>query len=254
MAGVFGVLLTYFRTTVEKWPFGWVAVPLSVVFFAAAWFAQRLDKLSSEEDKTTDLREAKEKAERLFLGVSDVLRPLAALLLDVADMSCSGAERRDAMGRLRLGCVVAVAELSAPQRARSCLFEFEEDGETLVPKEHHGRSDVPTSRFNLGEDTPYTEILTMLNTHRAVLYDDVDQQPPQGWDPEHTHGYRCFIRAPIRSERYIYGMLTVDAPEVGTLGETDAELLSTVATILAAGYAAQKTTSRMSPSPDVVGA
>ena len=254
LAGASGVLLTYFRSALEKQPFGWVAVPASVVLFVAAWSAQRLDKISSEEEKTTDLREAKEQAELLFLGVSDVLRPLAALLLDVVDVSCSGAERRDAMGKLRLGCVVAVAELSAPHRARSCLFEFADDGETLVPTEHHGRSDVPSSRFNLGAGTPYVEIVTMLNTHNAVLYDDVDQEPPQGWDPAHTHGYRCFVRAPVRSQRQIYGMLTVDAPEPCSLGETDAELLSTVATILAAGYAAQKATSRMSPVLPVVGA
>ena len=132
-------------------------------------------------------------------------------------------------------------------------FEFGDDCKTLVPKEHHGRSDVPTSRFNLGADTPYVEIVTMLNTHKAVLYDDVDEQPPQGWDPTHTHGYRCFVRAPIRSKRHIYGMLTVDTPEPGTLGETDAELLSTVTTILAAGYAAQHAASRIWPSLLVVG-
>jgi len=253
LAGVSGVLLTYFRNTLEKRPFGWVTVPLSVVFFAAAWLAQRLDKIRSEEEKTSDLRDANEQARQMFVGVSDVLRPLAVLLLDVVDMSCSVADRRNAMGKLRLGCVVAVAELSAPQRARSCLFEFGDDCKTLVPKEHHGRSDVPTSRFNLGADTPYVEIVTMLNTHKAVLYDDVDEQPPQGWDRTHTHGYRCFVRAPIRSKRHIYGMLTVDAPEPGTLGETDAELLSTVATILAAGYAAQHAASRIWPSLLVVG-
>ena len=253
LAGVAGVLLTYFRTELERQPFGWVVVPGAVVLFAAAWLAQRMDKIRSEEDKTTELRDANAQAAQMLVGVSDVLRPLAVLLLDVADMFCTHAERHDAMSKLQQACVASVAGASTALRARSCLFEFDQAGETLIPKEHHGRSDAPKSRFNLGVGTSYTEILAMLNGTKAVLNEDVDLHPPQGWDVTGPRDYRTFVRAPISSKRHVYGMLTVDAPEAGTLGETDAELLSTVATILAAGYAAQKTTHRMSPSLHTVG-
>ena len=66
------------------------------------------------------------------------------------------------------------------------------------------------------------------------LCEDIDENPPPGWDTTKQHDYRTFISVSVIAGYTAYGMLTLDALEPGELTTEDKGLLRLMAGVLAA--------------------
>jgi hypothetical protein len=67
---------------------------------------------------------------------------------------------------------------------------------------------------------------------------DLNQTPPS--DGNVPAAYLTFISAPIRANDKLYGMLAIDAPNVGDLDESDKPAVAVIASLLGAAYAAAR--------------
>ena len=63
---------------------------------------------------------------------------------------------------------------------------------------------------------------------------DIAQDPTYAPDPDHPAQYRTYISASVSSGTTPFGMLTLDAADVGDLTEADADTLHLVAALLGA--------------------
>lgn len=69
------------------------------------------------------------------------------------------------------------------------------------------------------------------------MFDDLVAKPPTGFTRSSTTNYETFITVGVVHGGRVYGMLNIDAPEVGQLGETDLKLATLLANLLAMGNA-----------------
>jgi hypothetical protein len=108
--------------------------------------------------------------------------------------------------------------------------------ERLSPESHTGRGTTPQSVFAKG--TPEGDhMFKVLNANGVVFVPDAASCDLPGWNPKRERDYSTFIAVPVRSKRKIYGMLTVDAPDVGDLRAGDVKFVKCVGLVLAAGIA-----------------
>lgn len=131
----------------------------------------------------------------------------------------------------------AASNLIGPDRSRACWFELSDDTPTrLVPIQHAGRSGSPRTTFREGTAAGDAAIGMVLNGENR-LCEDIDADPPPGWDESKTRDYRTFISVSVAAGDTAYGMLTLDALEPGDLNNDDMRLLGLMAAALAAALA-----------------
>lgn len=73
--------------------------------------------------------------------------------------------------------------------------------------------------------------MKFLNRRVTAYYPDLREKKPTGYDGSMS-GYQTYISVPIWTERGVYGMVTVDAPNAGTLDEGDVALVEMVAELM----------------------
>lgn len=131
--------------------------------------------------------------------------------------------------------VSAASQIVCPKPdVRACFFEFQEGSpKKLVPTEHHvGR--IGTTRSTFIEGTPDGDAaIGMVESNGDRLCRDVQEEPPPGWNSK-KRDYRSFISVAVVAGDTAYGMLTVDAPESGSLTVDDVNVLRVLAGLLAA--------------------
>ena len=71
----------------------------------------------------------------------------------------------------------------------------------------------------------------------AKLWENIDVEAPIGFAKSRTTTYQTFITCGIKSGDELCGMLNVDAPQTGDLGEQDVEMVSALARVIAVGNA-----------------
>lgn len=131
----------------------------------------------------------------------------------------------------------AASNLIGPDRSRACWFELtDENPARLVPKQHAGRSGSPRTTFSEGTPAGDAAIGMVLNGENR-LCEDIDADPPPGWDHSKSRDYKTFISVSVAAGDTAYGMLTLDALEPGDLNNDDLHLLSLMAGALAAALA-----------------
>jgi GAF domain-containing protein len=73
----------------------------------------------------------------------------------------------------------------------------------------------------------------MIRRNEHTHSDDVDRDPPEGWHGSAEHGYRSFLAVPVVAGQTPYGMLTVDALNVGGVSRSDVPFVRLLAGLLA---------------------
>ncbi len=179
--------------------------------------------------------EAADHARRLLRAtVNTALNPILAHIAKMA----VGPERRRIVLRSQLVPMVlnAMIRLIDVRDARACWFELEQsDARRLLPALHQGRAQPPTTVF----DERWSDgkaVFAVLDRGEARMCRDLLREPPEGWVPR-TRGYRCFIAVPVRTDRSLIGMLTLDCPEPDALTGDEVPMMHLMASLLAGALA-----------------
>ena len=177
------------------------------------WWRRRMDEAQTYETS------------QLSIAISDAIQPMADW---VAAMPTQPLVKRKntltkVMGRACTGAILLFQEVT---NIRVVIYRLNEDRDTLVVDQHHGRAKKPGS-FKKGDLGRGDAAFEMLTSGEPLFEPDA---PP-------GRSYRTFIAAPIAADGRGYGMLTIDAPNVGDLSESDMSLVVVLATLLAIAFA-----------------
>ena len=167
----------------------------------------------------------------LTLTLNGALAPITSYLGELAATEDS-ATRAAIAGQLRQAVVDAVVTLTVAG-ARSAFYLGDPAQGTLVRAVYAGRSTLPRERFERG--TPDGDFVLELVADGELLFvDDVQAHPVV---TPNTQGYAAVISVAVTAGSRRFGMLTVDAPQVGQFTQTDVELVRVLANLLGSGQA-----------------
>lgn len=190
------------------------------------------EQVRKERQRKSAEQAAIEAAVDMRVTINDALDPIVRQLGRIAT-----APNRQERGNLREAAVLMILdsakELIRGERVRACWFRIE-DGRPLrlVPADYVGRADAPVTVFE--EGTPEGDsVFHMIRHNEHVQSSDVDRHPPPGWHGSAGHGYRSFIAVPVVAGQTPYGMLTVDAMNVGGVGRSEVPFVRLLAGLLA---------------------
>jgi transcriptional regulator with GAF, ATPase, and Fis domain len=216
------------------WKPWWIVlgVVMSVVGAAVPGYEQ----IRKERQRKTAEQGAIDAAVEMRVTINDALDPIVRQLGRIAT-----ATSRQERGNLREATVPMVldsaAHLIKGRRVRACLFRLEDGSpKKLVPAHYAGRADAPVTVFTEGTaegDSVFAMIRDNEHAHSA----DVDRDPPPGWHGSAGHGYRSFLAVPVVAGQTPYGILTVDAMNVGGVSRSDVPFVRLLAGLLAGALA-----------------
>lgn len=177
------------------------------------------------------------------VAVGAALVPLLRLVAQVHEEPDD--DERHALRRTAVVAVLAAvaASLGPVGEIRACWFvlDISPAGELrgLRYDVASGRSDEPRLRFDAS--TPVgRDVMRMVLADGRAFVADLDRGRPPAWSPQDrpTGSYTSFLAVPVRTERQVHGMLSVDAAHPGSLDlERDEPLVLTFARVLAAALA-----------------
>lgn len=168
----------------------------------------------------------------LILTLNGALAPITNYLGEMADASTE-AERATVAGQLSQAVVDAAVRLTA-EGSRSAFYRLDDDWSGLTREVWGGRSMQPRPVFVAG--TPDGEaVLGVVRAGDFVFVDDVVASPMV--TPTSGAGYASVIAVAVTAGSRPLGLLTVDVPHAGDLGEPDVELVRVLANLLGAGLA-----------------
>ncbi|MBA8795745.1 GAF domain-containing protein [Friedmanniella endophytica] len=169
------------------------------------------------------------------VALADLLDPMANLLGELAGADAVG--RRSLCAEAIQVILSAAANYIGPDRSRASWFELlPGPPETLVPVRSLGRTGSAQTTFVAGT-VAGDATLAMVHENRSLICRDIDTEAPPGWDAERDRDYRTFISVSVFTNGVPYGMLTLDALEVGELTEDDLLTMTLLAKLLAAALA-----------------
>jgi len=125
--------------------------------------------------------------------------------------------------------------LGPEQGVRSCMFVVDpEKPDQLKAWINDGRLEPPSTRTFGRDDKTFQLAIAKLDR----FVEDIETLEEENF-PRPLR-YRTFATWPISTDEKLYGILTIDAPEPGNIGERDRALLSYFAAILTVTFAVQK--------------
>lgn len=179
--------------------------------------------------------------------INDGLRSFVVLLDEI--INARPTERRELQGSMIQATMnFAALTLGDGRRTRACYYRFESGPpRRLCTRQYAGRQDEPRREFVEG-DPAGDYVFRSFGGRRAVLHPhDTAGDPP----PMHpTSAYRTFISAPVVSGETLFGMLSVDSPDVGDLTQQDKIFITIIAQILGSALAIGRRPRALSPAPD----
>jgi hypothetical protein len=196
---------------------------------------------------------AESEAERIQ---AELISALRARLSSILHLLGTMAPRRPAgqvdelLGRLTQAVVgAAVAHQNTAPERRSIFFKASGDKmECAGYAGPEGQTEAAKTVFKQGSDDPLgAYMFRLLNEGRAVLLPNVAGPDVSVQFPE-DRSYQTAIAAAVSAGDVHYGVLTLDAPEVGALGNTDLEIIKTLASLLGVGMALASSGSRRKPN------
>ena len=208
-------------------------VIVQCVCTAFAFLIPQVRQLSAERlQATAEEREVDARTETR-LAMNDALEPVVTLLGNLA-LEPSHAEREQLREKAVTLVLTTAAALIGPERSRACWFRLEGGPpKQLIPTEHVGRAGSASTTFV--EGTPAGDAaISMVMADGDRLCDDIESNPPPGWDTSKARDYRTFISVSVIAGDTAYGMLTLDALDPGELTAEDKGLLRLMAGVLAA--------------------
>jgi GAF domain len=168
--------------------------------------------------------------------MNDALDPVILLLGNLAAETDPVARSEYRAQAIPLVLATA-ADLIGPDRSRACWFRLDEGPpKRLVPTDHAGRAGSPSTTFEEGSLAGDAAIGMVLRDEDR-LCEDIESEPPPGWDSSKVRDYRTFISVSVIASDIAFGMLTLDALAPGDLTRDDLRLLRLMAGALAAALA-----------------
>jgi GAF domain-containing protein len=135
----------------------------------------------------------------------------------------------------------SAAHLIDAERVRANWFRLAEGkSRRLVPEQYAGRADEPVTPFSEGT-VEGDAAFAMIRHNQHLLYTDIEQDAPPGWQRPIHRDYRSFLAVPVAAGQTAYGMLTVDSVDVAGVTETEVPLVRLLAGLLAGALATGST-------------
>jgi GAF domain-containing protein len=203
-----------------------------VLATALAWLIPQLGQWRAEgRQKSAETREFEARVQT-FLRMNDALDPIMRLLGEIA-LETSKVEREKLRAQAVPLVLTSATQLIGPERARACWFRLD-DGppKSLIPTSATGRAGSASTVFVEGSTSGDAAIGMVLNDEDR-LCEDIEADPPPGWDSNKARDYRTFASVSVIAGDTAYGMLTLDALEPGDLTQDDMRLLRLMAGALA---------------------
>ena len=181
-------------------------------------------------------REAEEVAqdsrEDSLLALGGALGPTSQYLAALAAAGSEG-ERRTLLGQL-VQALLSAAVVVGPDGTRSVLYLVAPDERALRRAAWSGRSGAPRDAFRGGTaDGDFA--LDLLRSRRAHLVPDVRGDPHV--QPSVPGAYDAVAVAVVSAGPRTFGLLTADAPGVGSLTAVELGLMQVLADLVGAGLA-----------------
>ena len=203
---------------------GWGLIAVGIV--AQVLWGWRVDL--SEARNTNDVAQFR-------VAMKDALKPVLAKVSEMPDLET--ARRPDHLKLVADAASWALATLllSHVDRARAGVYGMSLAGDALRVVGYGGRGERPGD-FLAGRPGA-DEALKRVRNGEELIVQDRRIDPPPGWDRE-TAEWLSFVSLPIVSnDGYSYGMLNVDSPREAQFQDTERQIVSVVAEILAVAFA-----------------
>jgi transcriptional regulator with GAF, ATPase, and Fis domain len=216
----------------------WIAV--SVVMSVAGAAVPGYEQIRKERLRKQAEQAVIEAAVEMRVTINDALDPIVRQLGRIATASS-----RQERGNLREATVPMIldsaAHLIKAERVRACWFRIADDKpRRLEPAQYAGRADEPVTVFEEGT-AEGDSVFAMIRHNQHAQSSDVDTDPPPGWHGSAEHGYRSFAAVPVVAGHTPYGMLTVDAMNVGGVTHAEVPFVRLLAGLLADALASGAT-------------
>jgi hypothetical protein len=147
-----------------------------------------------------------------------------------------GAARANQIETIRFDVVKAAASAIGPgTRATYYTLKVDPDGKRRLVNPKHavtiGRSDRPDAPWVEAENPTHEiwKILSRSDTEPPVVRKG-DEASGLDWEKVH---YGCFLSVPVKARTATFGLLSVNAAEVGAIQETERALILAAARVLA---------------------
>lgn len=166
------------------------------------------------------------------VALGDALDPVARSLAKLTTMSArQRREQRSGLVELVLSAACGLGPDGS--RTRACYFKLAgDDGpRRMLNDTSKGRSDVAKSEFVEGTAAG-DAALKMIDERGWIYCDDVDENPPPGWQPSKERAYKCFASVTVAAGPKVFGMLTLDAINPGDLTREDQQTLQVLGHLL----------------------
>lgn len=199
---------------------------LSISWQANAKVREHLRGLTIEDAK-----------KKLSIKFTDELRPLAVAVAEVSRLPAN--ERKHAVKQAAQVAVTALRAIADDRvhRSRANVFGLNPDIQQMeaIASVGRGQKPKPFVAGNPRGDAAFS----FLESTKPILYTDLTVKRPQGFKLA-DHDYRTFISVPIWTDGGVYGMVTIDAPEAGSLSGADLALTALIAEMMAAAFEASQ--------------
>ena len=190
---------------------------------------QRLDAQGRQRDAEEVAQDSREDS---LLALGGALGPTSQYLAALAAAQTEG-ERRTLLGQL-VQALLGAAVVVGPDGTRSVLYLVAPDERSLKRAAWAGRSGAPRDAFR-GGTTDGDFALELLRSRRAHLVPDVRGDPHV--QPSAPGAYDAVAVAVVSAGPRTFGLLTADAPGVGSLTAVELGLMQVLADLVGAGLA-----------------
>ncbi|MEJ3406072.1 GAF domain-containing protein [Rathayibacter sp. YIM 133350] len=184
-----------------------------------------------------DLTEARNTGDiaKVRVAMKDALKPVLAKVSEMPDMTVENRAAHLKTVADAASWALATLLLRHVDRARAAVYGMDADGGALRVVGYGGRGEPP-GEFLAGR--PGADLALQRVKHGDVLVArNRREDPPPGWDRESAE-WLSFVSVPLVSnDGYAYGMLNVDSPEQEQFQDTEVQIVSVVAEILAVAFA-----------------
>jgi hypothetical protein len=173
----------------------------------------------------------------LTVAMSNYLNPCMVYLGQMARTTDTG-KRQTLMGKIEQAVVNAAAHLCGPPGQDVRAVYFKAEAGTMAQAAFSGSSQPSARTFRDEVNDPAGKAAWAWAKSGAVkLFENISSEPPALFAPSQTNTYQTFLTSGVVVEEHIYGMLNVDAPFSGDLGESDLAIAAVLSRVLAVGNA-----------------
>jgi hypothetical protein len=203
----------------------------AIAFLLPAQHAREQERLAVAAGET-----AKDRISRNQIQIHGVLAQIVRNVCEIANLS--DAPRKEVpRARLQQAVMGAIATLVAKD-SRIGYFQLHPGTPRTLrfSGAHAGRENGQRRHFVEGTDRGDAGLQVVFD-NKTKWVKNVAVEPVPGYNP-HSDDYKCFIAVPVRAESKVFGLITVDCPEVDQQTDIDVRNTELLAALLAAGLSA----------------